>query len=172
MKGEREHIGLADDKTWVDTQWFKGWGGSMGPQSVYLRRAGDTVAQSKSCRHKLGAPQVVGPNKEASVKHLKGNKGCSSMKVTRLKAQMKWCYTNTHSMGNKQEDLEATMLLESYDLIALIETWWDESHDWSVAIYGYRLFRRDRQGKSGGGIALYIKKSMQWEELSLKNSHE
>jgi len=75
-------------------------------------------------------------------------------------------------MGNKQEELEATVLLESYDLIAITETWWDESHDWSVAIDGYRLFRRDRQGRRGGGIALYIKKSIQCEELSLKNSHE
>jgi len=46
-------------------------------------------------------------------------------------------------LGNKQEELEATMLLESYNLIALTETWWDESHDWRVAIDGYRLFRRD-----------------------------
>ena len=45
-------------------------------------------------------------------------------------------------MGNKQE--EATMLLESYDLVAITEIWWDESHDWSAAINGYRLFRRDR----------------------------
>jgi len=55
---------------------------------------------------------------------------------------------------------------------ALTETWWDESHEWSMAIDGYRLFRRDRWGKRGGGIALYIKKSIQCEELSLKNSHE
>ena len=55
-------------------------------------------------------------------------------------------------MGNKQEELEATMLLESYDLTALTETQWDESHDWSVAIEGYRLFRRDRWGERGGGI--------------------
>jgi len=41
-----------------------------------------------------------------------------------------------------------------------------------VAIDGYRLFRRDRQGKRGGGIALYIKKSIQCEDLSLKNSHK
>jgi len=69
-------------------------------------------------------------------------------------------------MGNKQEELEATVLLESYDLIALTESWWDESHDWSVAIDG------DRWGKRGEGIALYIKNSIQCEELSLKNSHE
>jgi len=72
---------------------------------------------------------VVGANKEASVKNLKGNKGCSSVKVTWPTAQMKCLYTNTHSMGNKQEELEATVLLESHNLIALIETWWDESHD-------------------------------------------
>jgi len=71
-------------------------------------------------------------------------------------------------MGNKQEELEATVLLESYDLIALTETWWD----WSVAIYSYKLFRRDRWGKRGGGVAFYIKKRAQCEELSLKNSHE
>jgi len=37
---------------------------------------------------------------------------------------------------------------------------------------GYRLFRREGRGKRGGGIALYIRKSVQCEELSLNNSHE
>jgi len=46
-------------------------------------------------------------------------------------------------MGNK-EGLEATMLLESYGLVAITGNWWDKSHDWSVAIDGYRLFKRDR----------------------------
>ncbi|KAK4824986.1 hypothetical protein QYF61_022512 [Mycteria americana] len=64
------------------------------------------------------------------------------------------------------------MLLESYDLVAITETWWDESHDWSAAIDGYRLFRRGRQGRRGRGIALYIKKWIECEDLSLKNSHE
>ncbi|GAB0190587.1 mitochondrial enolase superfamily member 1 [Grus japonensis] len=75
-------------------------------------------------------------------------------------------------MGNKQEELEATVLLESYDLVAITETWWDESNDWSAAINGYRLFRRDRRGRRGRRVALYIKKCIDCEELSLKNSHE
>jgi len=41
-----------------------------------------------------------------------------------------------------------------------------------VVINGYRQFRRDRQARRGGGIALYIKKWVQCEELSPKNSHE
>ncbi|KAK4815748.1 hypothetical protein QYF61_006786 [Mycteria americana] len=40
------------------------------------------------------------------------------------------------------------------------------------AINGYRLFRRDRQGRRGSGVAPYIKKLIEYEELSLKNSHK
>jgi len=103
-------------------------------------------------------------------------KGCSPVKVTQPTAWMKCLYTNTLQMGNKQEGLEGTMMLESYDLVAITKTCWVESHDWNLAINGYRLFRMDRQGKRGGGTgggnACYIKKSIQCEELSLKNSHE
>jgi len=146
---------------------LEGRSASTSPQPDAQRHAEDTAAQSKSCRDELGAAEVVGANKEDSVKHPKGNKGCSSVRVTRPTAQMKCLYRNALCMGNKQEELEMMVLLESYDLIALTETWWDESHDWSMAIDGYRLFRRDRRGKRSGGIALYIKKSIQCEELSL-----
>ena len=44
----------------------------------------------------------------------------------------------------KLEKQEATVLLENCDTAAVAETWWDDSHDWSVAI---KLFRRDRQGR-------------------------
>jgi len=88
------------------------------------------------------------------VKYLKGIKGCSSDKVTQLIAQMKCLCTKAQSMDNKQE-LEVTVLLESYDLAALTKTWWDEFHDRSVAINGYMLFKRDRQERSYIGIALY-----------------
>jgi len=129
VKRQGEHIRLASDKLWCDTQWLEGRGVSTGPQPVAQRHAGDTAAHSKSCGHELGAPEVVEGNKEDSVKHPKGNKGCSGVKVTQPAAQMKCLYTNAHSMENKQDELEVTMLLESCDLIVLTETWWDESHD-------------------------------------------
>ncbi|KAK4817941.1 hypothetical protein QYF61_002785 [Mycteria americana] len=93
---------------------------------------------------------------------------CSSKKVTQPTAQLKPLYSSAHSMGNKQEELEATMLLESYKLVAVTETWWDKSPDCSSAINGYKLFRRDRWGRTGGGVALYVKKWIDCEELSLK----
>ncbi|XP_010288683.1 PREDICTED: UV excision repair protein RAD23 homolog B-like, partial [Phaethon lepturus] len=73
-------------------------------------------------------------------------------------------------MGSKQEELEATMLLESYNLVAMTETWSDKSHNWSAAADGYRLFRRDRQGRRGKGVALYVKKWIESEELRIAMS--
>ena len=54
-------------------------------------------------------------------------------------------YINALSLGNKQEELEATVLLENDDIVAITETWWDDSHDWSVAINGYKLFRKAKK---------------------------
>ena len=65
-------------------------------------------------------------------------------------AQLKCIYTNAYSMGNKQEELEAIVQQENYDMAAIMEPWWADSHNWSAAMGGYKLFRRDRQGRKGG----------------------
>ncbi|PKU27536.1 rna-directed dna polymerase from mobile element jockey-like [Limosa lapponica baueri] len=76
------------------------------------------------------------------------------MGVTSI-AQLKCIYTNAHSMGNKQDELEAIVQQDSYDVVAITETWWVDYHDdWHAAMNGYKLFRRDRQGRRGEGVAL------------------
>jgi len=35
----------------------------------------------------------------------------------------------THSLGNKQEELQLCAWSESYDVIGITETWWENSHD-------------------------------------------
>ena len=82
----------------------------------------------------------------------------------RREAQLKCVYTNAHSMSNKQEELEDVQQA-SYDLVAITETWWDHSHDWSAAMDGYKLFRKDRQGRRGSGVALYVKECFEVIEL-------
>ena len=49
-------------------------------------------------------------------------------------AQLKCIYTNARSMGGKQEELEAIVQRERYDLVAVTETWWGDSHDWSAKL--------------------------------------
>jgi len=75
-------------------------------------------------------------------------------------------------MGNKQEELETMVQLGKYDLIAIMETWWDELHSWNTLTEYYSLFRRDRQGRRGSRVALYVRKWMDCEELCLRNSHD
>jgi len=74
-----------------------------------------------------------------------------------LIAQLKCIYTNACSMSNKQEELEAIEQQDSYDLVAITEMWWDDSHGCSVAMDGYKLFRSHRRGKRGGGVVLYVR---------------
>ena len=80
--------------------------------------------------------------------------------ATRKQTKLRYLYTNAHSMGNKQEELEATVCSESYDIVAITETWWNDSHSWNAVMEGYWLFKRDRLGRKGGGVALHIKKRL------------
>ncbi|GAB0176447.1 mitochondrial enolase superfamily member 1 [Grus japonensis] len=75
-------------------------------------------------------------------------------------------------MGNKQEELETCVRLQGYDLIGITEMWWDSSYDWSVGMEGYRLFRKDRQGRRGGGAALYLNDQLECMELHLGMDEE
>ena len=84
-------------------------------------------------------------------------------------AQLKCIYTHACSMGNKQEELEAIARQENYDVVAITETWWDDSHNWSAAMDGYKLFRKGRQGRRGGGVALYIRECFDCLELNEGN---
>jgi len=58
-------------------------------------------------------------------------------------------------MGNKREELEVIVQQDTYELVAITETWRDDSCDCSAEMDGYKLFRRDRWGKRAGGVVLY-----------------
>jgi len=86
----------------------------------------------------------------------------------RSTAQLKCVYTNARSMGNKQEELEAIVQQDGYDLVAITETWWDSSRDWHAVMDGYRLFRKDRPTRRGGGVALFVREQLGCIELGLR----
>lgn len=47
---------------------------------------------------------------------------------------MKCLYKSAYNMGRKKEELVTTVQLEYCNLIAIMETWEDESHNWSAVI--------------------------------------
>ena len=84
-----------------------------------------------------------------------------------VEAHLKCFYTNARSMRNNQEELEALAQSQCYDIIGISETWWEESCDWCAVMDGYRLFRRDKQCRRGGGVALYVTEGLDCTELSV-----
>ncbi|PKU31519.1 rna-directed dna polymerase from mobile element jockey- hypothetical protein [Limosa lapponica baueri] len=78
----------------------------------------------------------------------------------------KGMYTNVHSLGKKQEELELYAQSESYDIIGITETCWDNSHNWRIMTDGYRLYRKDSQGRKGGLVVLYVKENLECIEVN------
>ncbi|PKU30947.1 mitochondrial fission process protein 1 [Limosa lapponica baueri] len=66
-------------------------------------------------------------------------------------------------MGNKQDELKAIVQQDSYDVVAIMETWWDDCHDWNAAMNGYKLARKERLLREG--VALYIRECFDCIEL-------
>ncbi|KAK4806799.1 hypothetical protein QYF61_005595 [Mycteria americana] len=164
-KGEGDNIRLAREKLRGDVPWLEGAAASEDTRPESSRCAGYAWAQPKSSGVEPGDTEATGGKRETPVKRLKARKGCSYMKEAWVTAQLKCLYTNARSMGNKQEELEAIVHQENYDMVAITETWWGDSHNWSAAMDGYKLFRRDRRGRRGGGVALYVRESLDSLEL-------
>lgn len=57
------------------------------------------------------------------------------------------------------------MQLENFDTVAIMEAWWGDSQNWCAAIGAYKHFRRDRRGRRGCGVALYVKEHFDWLEV-------
>ncbi|TRZ13155.1 hypothetical protein HGM15179_013958 [Zosterops borbonicus] len=58
---------------------------------------------------------------------------------------------------------------QSCDVFTIMETCWDDSHGWSTALDGYKLFRRDRRGRRGGGVSLYIREALDAMEIEIND---
>ncbi|KAJ7425528.1 mitochondrial fission process protein 1 [Willisornis vidua] len=57
------------------------------------------------------------------------------------------------------------MQQENHGVVTIIETWWDDSYDWSAAVDSSKLFRRNLQRRRGGSRTLYIRESSDCIEL-------
>ncbi|KAJ7415274.1 hypothetical protein BTVI_38760 [Pitangus sulphuratus] len=72
-------------------------------------------------------------------------------------------------MRNKKEELKALAQSQKFDITGISETWWDESCDWSALLDGYRLCRKDMQGRRGRGVALRVIEGLECMELTVGN---
>ena len=75
---------------------------------------------------------------------------------------------NINSLGNKFG--EVMEWIQAFDILTIQETKLDKSFpDSQFAVDGYNMFRRDRK-KGGGGIMVYIRKSIPSHRIRVKSN--
>jgi hypothetical protein len=74
---------------------------------------------------------------------------------------LKLCHINAQSLPCHFDDFNEIFSSVDFDVIGISETWLKPSLDsFTYALPGYSLFRNDRIGKAGGGVAVYVRSSL------------
>ena len=85
---------------------------------------------------------------------------------------LKICHVNINSLPAKIDDLKYTLKYNPFDIIAITETHCDETiPDSELLIEDYNIIRKDRT-RHGGGVALYIRRDINYTRLDYVNELE
>ncbi len=80
-------------------------------------------------------------------------------------------YTNATSLNtSKLNELATICENESHHLLFITETWWKSKS--TVNLPNYTVYRKDRQSRSGGGVAIYVRKDLISCEIELVRNTE
>ena len=70
-------------------------------------------------------------------------------------------HLNINRLRFKMDNLQSILNTHKIHIMGITETWLDNTiSDGEVQLPGYRLFRHDRQGKTGGGVCIYVHHSV------------
>ena len=76
---------------------------------------------------------------------------------------------NARSIVNKKNELNIMVEDTDHNIIGITESWANtDITDAELGLTGYVMFRRDRIGRRGGGVILYVKESIQAYEIKLE----
>lgn len=78
-------------------------------------------------------------------------KGFQLLQSALSRAWLRYLYTNTHGMGNKQGELETCTCLLGCEITGITV---GGSCGWDIGMEGSWLFMEDRLGRQGGGVSL------------------
>ena len=97
------------------------------------------------------------------------NKSTNNSLENSSEAGYKCVCLNARSIVNKRNELN--IMVEDIDphIIGITESWTTtDISDAELGLTGYVMFRKDRIGRKGGGVILYIKESIQAYEIKLE----
>lgn len=87
------------------------------------------------------------------------------------KHELRILNVNARSVVNKADRLECVTILNNPHVVAVTETWLHKDiHSEEVFPSSYNVLRRDRTNR-GGGVALLIKNTLQYEPVPFISDH-
>ena len=92
-----------------------------------------------------------------------------NMLVQKLCREEEVGFVDSRSIVNKKNELN--IMVEAIDphIIGITESWANiDITDAELGLTGYVMFRKDRTGRRGGGVILYVKESIQAYEIKLE----
>lgn len=82
------------------------------------------------------------------------------------------CHINSQSLNPKLDEFRLLFTNSKVDVICISETWFSSDTDDCVySVAGYQLFRADRIGRAGGGVAIYARSGINCKIVSKSNAH-
>lgn len=75
---------------------------------------------------------------------------------------LRLCHVNCQSLVGHLDEFRMFFEAADYDVICMSETWLKPpTSDDFIALHGYKVFRCDRLGKTGGGVGFFIRENFQ-----------
>ena len=94
-------------------------------------------------------------------KKVQADSGCKGIQGNTSKAELKCVCLNARSIINKKNELDIMVDEIKPHIIGITESWANNDiTDAELGLEGYVMFRKDRMGKRGGGVLLYIKETI------------
>ena len=100
---------------------------------------------------------------------VQADSGCKGIQGSTSKAELKRVCLNARSIINKKNELDIMVDEIKPHIIGVTESWAnDDITDAELGLESYVMFRKDRMGKRGGGVLLYIKETIPAYEVQLQ----
>ena len=99
---------------------------------------------------------------------VQADSGCKGIQGNTSKAELKCMCLNARSIINKKNELDIMVDEIKPHIIGITESWANNDiTDAELGLEGCVMFRKDRMGKRGGGVLLYIKETIPTYEVQL-----
>ena len=103
------------------------------------------------------------------VQKVHADSGCKGIQGNTSKAEIKCVCLNARSILNKKNELDIMVDEIKPHSIGITESWTNNDiTDTELGLEGYVMFRKDRMGRRGGGVLLYIKETIPAYEVQLQ----